>query len=102
MYNVCLKDPGYFDILIKVKDDLEKILLKKNLVLSEKDCKSLKQKLGNEKMTDAAKLWLGKKLGWEESKVAERQRRDEAKRKAGRGGEKGPEDENCHWDDTVV
>ena len=53
-------------------------------------------------MTDAAKLWLGKKLGWEESKVAERQRRDEAKRKAGRGGEKGPEDENCHWDDTVV
>ena len=101
LYEECRRDTGYFKILINGKDNLEKILLEKGFVLSEKDCKSLKEKLGNEKMTDNAAKWLKAGLDWEGSREAERKRRKEAQGKAGGGGEKGPERDNCHWDDTV-
>lgn len=101
LYDFCMDHSGYFETLINKKDNLEDTLLKDGFVLSEKDCKSLKQRLDNKKMTDLALHWLGAGLDWEGSKAADQNRKDVKKRKAGRGGEKGPEDDNCHWDDTV-
>jgi hypothetical protein len=100
LYEMCLRKPEYFKTLIDGKDDLAGTLLKDGFVLSAKDCESLKVKLGNEKMTDLAKKWLRAGRSWEQSRQDELDRRH-PKGKAGGGAEKGPDDENCHWDDTV-
>ena len=102
VYDACLKDNNYFQALIDGRKKLPEVLRKKNLVLSDKDCKSLEAKLGKTKATDLAAKWLNDGLSWEASIKAEKERRG-AKPKGGGGGEKGPEDDTdqCHWDDSV-